>query len=196
MEPTYLPSPVWEVALLHRGAWLVKGTPSRFADIIKDSAGGGDVPPGVCALPTLPVYALQEPEVELCLWLLRPACVVDEHQAGRGAAPDLPVVMGRSSSPTVGSHQPGVLGWAFDVLSNPESLWGPAAASTSQAPSFLARAAPGTWDRGKGRKGWGRTRMCTRTSSAGFRHFSWSISSTQGSEGSGSNPQQYRSRRS
>lgn len=93
---------------------------------------GRDVPPGVCALPALPVYALQEPEVELCLWLLQPAGVVDEHELGRGAAPDLPVGTGRSSSATVGSHQPGALGWVFGVLSNPQSLWGPAAASTSQ----------------------------------------------------------------
>jgi len=42
-------------------------------------------------LPFLPVYALQEPEVELLLGVLWPARIVDEHQAGRRATPDLPV---------------------------------------------------------------------------------------------------------
>lgn len=36
----------------------------------------------------------------------------------------------------------------------------------------------------------GRTRMWTSRSSPGFRHFSRSPSSTQGSDGSGSKPQQ------
>lgn len=40
--------------------------------------------------PLLPVYALQEPEVELLLGVLWPARVVDEHQAGRCTPPDLP----------------------------------------------------------------------------------------------------------
>lgn len=45
--------------------------------------------PGGCASPFLPVYALQEPEVELLLRVLWPARIVNEHQAGRCAPPDL-----------------------------------------------------------------------------------------------------------
>lgn len=50
-----------------------------------------DVPPGGCTSPFLPVYALQEPEVELLLGVLWLARVVNEHQAGRRAPPDLTV---------------------------------------------------------------------------------------------------------
>lgn len=57
----------------------------------------------------LPAYALQEPEVELLLRVLWPARVVDEHQAGRSAPPDLPAGW-EGEVHSVQSHHRGGLG--------------------------------------------------------------------------------------
>lgn len=57
----------------------------------------------------LPVYALQEPEVELLLRVLWPARIVDEHQVGRSTPPDLPAGW-EGEVHSVQHHQCGGLG--------------------------------------------------------------------------------------
>lgn len=82
----------------------------------------GEHTQGTCTF--LPVYALQEPEVELLLGVLWPARVVNEHQAGRRAPSDLPA---RWEGEVHSVQSPG---WAFrlpfNAVRKPESIWGKA----------------------------------------------------------------------
>lgn len=92
------------------------------------------MPPGGWASPFLPVYALQEPEVELLLRVLWPARVVDEHQAGWRAPPDLPVGWEGEVHLAWGVTSLGVEAVFFNVLNNPESTWGLSAAKAQVPP--------------------------------------------------------------